>query len=80
MRDKLSVSATRLPLLPVRNKVAALAGPHEPLLAAVKRRKLAWFGKVTRHTPHVTRHTSQVTRHKSYASKDHPAGHPGRID
>ena len=26
-----------------------LAGPHEPLLATVKRRKLAWFGHVTRH-------------------------------
>ncbi|KAH3852769.1 hypothetical protein DPMN_095287 [Dreissena polymorpha] len=26
-----------------------LAGPQEPLLATVKRRKLAWFGHVTRH-------------------------------
>ena len=24
-------------------------GPQEPLLATVKRRKLAWFGHVTRH-------------------------------
>ena len=30
-------------------KVAELAGPQEPLLATVKRRKLTWFGHVTRH-------------------------------
>ncbi|KAH3861537.1 hypothetical protein DPMN_024469 [Dreissena polymorpha] len=28
---------------------ATLVGPKEPLLAAVKRQKLAWFGHVTRH-------------------------------
>ena len=33
----------------VRDQVAALAGPQEPLLAVAKRRKLAWFGQVTRH-------------------------------
>ena len=33
----------------VRNQVSALAGPQEPLLAVVKRRKLTWFGHVTRH-------------------------------
>ena len=33
----------------VRNKVKEQAGPQEPLLARVKRRKLAWFGHVTRH-------------------------------
>jgi hypothetical protein len=33
----------------VRNTVSALVGPQEPLLATVKRRKLAWFGHVTRH-------------------------------
>lgn len=33
----------------VRAKVTALAGPQEPLLAIVKRRKLTWFGHVTRH-------------------------------
>ena len=31
----------------VRNKINILVGPQEPLLAAVKRRKLAWFGHVT---------------------------------
>ena len=30
-------------------QVTSLAGPQEPLLATVKRRKLAWFGHVTRH-------------------------------
>lgn len=33
----------------VRSTVTSLVGPHEPLLATVKRRKLAWFGHVTRH-------------------------------
>ena len=32
-----------------RRKINSLVGPQEPLLAAVKRRKLAWFGHVTRH-------------------------------
>ena len=33
----------------VRTLVRALAGPQEPLLTIAKRRKLAWFGHVTRH-------------------------------
>jgi hypothetical protein len=33
----------------VRDTVSALVGSQEPLLATVKRRKLAWFGHVTRH-------------------------------
>ena len=33
----------------VRRRVNFLVGPQEPLLATVKRRKLAWFGRVTRH-------------------------------
>ncbi|XP_070193795.1 uncharacterized protein [Littorina saxatilis] len=33
----------------VRNLVKIIAGPQEPLLATVKRRKLMWFGHVTRH-------------------------------
>ena len=33
----------------VRNKINLLVGQQEPLLATVKRRKLAWFGHVTRH-------------------------------
>ena len=33
----------------VRSLVRTLVGPQEPLLATVKRRKLAWFGHVTRH-------------------------------
>ena len=33
----------------VRSKIDFLVGPQEPLLATVKRRKLAWFGHVTRH-------------------------------
>ena len=33
----------------VRNLVTSLAGFQEPLLAILKRRKLAWFGHVTRH-------------------------------
>ena len=33
----------------VRAQIALLAGPQEPLLAPVKRRKLTWFGHVTRH-------------------------------
>ena len=32
----------------VRSQVAQLAGPQEPLLALVKRRKLAWFGHLIR--------------------------------
>ena len=30
-------------------QISLLVGPHEPLLATVKRQKLAWFGHVTRH-------------------------------
>ena len=33
----------------VLNKVFSLAGPQEPLLSIVKRRKLSWFGHTTRH-------------------------------
>ena len=33
----------------VRNMTATLVGPQPPLLATVKRRKLSWFGHVTRH-------------------------------
>ena len=33
----------------VRGKISFIEGPQEPLLPAVKRRKLAWFGHVTRH-------------------------------
>ena len=33
----------------VRSKINFLMGPQEPLLATVKRRKLAWFGHITRH-------------------------------
>ena len=33
----------------VRMKINNLVGPQEPLLATVKRRKLVWFGHVTRH-------------------------------
>ena len=33
----------------MRSKINSFVGPREPLLATVKRRKLAWFGHVTRH-------------------------------
>ena len=33
----------------VRRNINFLVGPREPLLATVKKRKLAWFGNVTRH-------------------------------
>ena len=33
----------------VRSKINFLVGRQEPLLATVQRRKLAWFGRVTRH-------------------------------
>ena len=33
----------------VRSKINFLVGPQEPLLATVKRRKLAWFGHITLH-------------------------------
>ena len=33
----------------VRSKINFLVGPQEPLLADLKRRKLAWFGHLTRH-------------------------------
>ena len=33
----------------VWSKINFCVGPQEPLLATVKRRKLAWFGHVTRH-------------------------------
>ena len=32
-----------------RSKINFLMGPRKPILATVKRRKLAWFGHVTRH-------------------------------
>ena len=32
-----------------RSKIYFLVGPQEPLLATVKKRKLAWFRHVTRH-------------------------------
>ena len=32
----------------VREQVNSLAGPQEPLLSIVKKRKLSWFGHVTR--------------------------------
>ena len=33
----------------VREMAQAMVGEQEPLLAAVKRRKLAWFGHIIRH-------------------------------
>ena len=33
----------------LRSKINFLVGPQELLLATVKRRKLTWFGNVTRH-------------------------------
>ena len=33
----------------VLGKIDFLVGPQEPLTAIFKRRKLAWFGHVTRH-------------------------------
>ena len=33
----------------VRSKINFLVGPQEPVLSTAKRRKLAWFGHVTRH-------------------------------
>ena len=33
----------------VRSKINLLVGLQEPLLATIKRRKLAWFGHVTHH-------------------------------
>ena len=33
----------------VWDTVNAMAGPQEPLLAIVKRRKLTWYGHITRH-------------------------------
>ena len=33
----------------MRSKINSFVGPREPLLATVKRRKLAWFGHVTPH-------------------------------
>ena len=33
----------------VRDKIKSLVGPQEALLATVKRRKLQWYGHVTRH-------------------------------
>ena len=33
----------------VISQITSLAGPQEPLLATVKKRKLSWFGHVTRH-------------------------------
>ena len=33
----------------VRTTVHRLVGPQEPLLTTIKRRKLAWYGHVTRH-------------------------------
>ena len=33
----------------IRSKINFMVSPQEPLLATVKRRKLAWFGDVTRH-------------------------------
>ena len=33
----------------VKMQITLKVGPQEPLLATVKRRKLAWFGHVNRH-------------------------------
>ena len=33
----------------IRECIENLAGPQEPLLATIKRRKLSWFGHVNRH-------------------------------
>ena len=33
----------------MRSRINSLVGPHEPLLATVKRQKHAWFAHVTRH-------------------------------
>ena len=33
----------------VKEEIEARAGPQEPLLSSVRRRKLLWFGHVTRH-------------------------------
>lgn len=33
----------------VRSQITSLAGPQEPLLAIVKKRKMSWFGHVMRH-------------------------------
>ena len=33
----------------VRAHVTSLAGPQEPLMATVKKRKVVWFGHVNRH-------------------------------
>ena len=41
--------ARRSQVFNVRSKINFLVGPKEPLLATVKRLKLAWFGHVTRH-------------------------------
>ena len=32
-----------------RSKINFFVGPQEPLVATIRRRKLAWFGHVTRH-------------------------------
>ena len=39
----------RLRISYLEHKINFLVGPQEPLLSTVKRRKLAWFGDVTRH-------------------------------
>ena len=36
----------------VRSKINFFVGPQEPLLVTAKRRKLAWFGHVTRLSGH----------------------------
>ena len=42
----------------VQSKINFLVGPQDPLLATVRRRKLPWFGHVTRHDSFFQNHSS----------------------
>ena len=47
-------------------------GPQQPLLATVKRRKLAWFGHVTRHdslSKTILQGTSEGGRRRGWQKK-----------
>ena len=51
----------------VRAKIQQAIGPHEDLLAIVKRRKLQWYGHVSRSSGLVKRH---LARHSKRGEED----------
>ena len=66
---------------PIR-RINFLVGPQKPLLAAVRTRKLAWFGHVTRHDSLSKKHPSGHLggRATSWSAEEMPDGQCQRVD